>query len=61
MSVGPMTEHVVDFFLESGKAPEQGYKTCASLTKLGERYGKERLESLRSYSCLWYDAVYSQH
>lgn len=45
MSVGPMTEHVVDFFLESGKAPEQGYKACASLTKLGERYGKERLES----------------
>lgn len=45
MSVGPMTEHMVDFFLESGKAPEQGYKACASLTKLGERYGKERLES----------------
>ena len=45
MSVGPMTEHVVDFFLESGKAPEQGYKACASLTKLGEWYGKERLES----------------
>ena len=45
ISVGPMTEHVVDFFLESGKAPEQGYKACASLTKLGERYGKERLES----------------
>ena len=45
MSVGPMTEHVVDFFLESGKAPEQGYKACASLTKLGKWYGKERLES----------------
>ena len=32
-------------FSKSGKAPEQGYKACASLTKLGERYGKERLES----------------
>ena len=32
------------FFLESGKAPEQGYKACASLMKLGERYSKERLE-----------------
>lgn len=45
MSVGPMTEKVVQHFLESGKAAEQGYKSCASLTKLGERYGKKRLES----------------
>ena len=39
-----MAERVVTFFLESGKAPEQGYKACASLMKLGERYSKERLE-----------------
>ncbi len=45
MSVGPMAERVVTFFLESGKAPEQGYKACASLMKLGERYSKERLEN----------------
>ena len=38
-------ERVVTFFLESGKAPEQGYKACASLMKLGERYSKERLEN----------------
>ena len=44
MSAGPMAERVVTFFLESGKAPEQGYKACASLMKLGERYSKERLE-----------------
>ena len=44
MSVGPMAERVVTFFLESGKAPEQSYKACASLMKLGERYSKERLE-----------------
>lgn len=44
MSVGPMTEKVVQHFLTSGAAPEQGYKACASLTKLGERYGRERLE-----------------
>lgn len=35
MSAGPMAERVVAFFLESGKAPEQGYKACASLMKLG--------------------------
>lgn len=45
MSVGPMTEKAVQFFLENGKAAEQGYKACASLTKLGERYGKSRLEA----------------
>ena len=45
MSVGPMTEKVVQYFLTSGRAPEQGYKACASLTKLGERYGRERLEN----------------
>lgn len=45
MSIGPMTEKVVQHFLTSGTAPEQGYKACASLTKLGERYGRERLEN----------------
>lgn len=45
MSVGPMTEKTVDYFLNSGKVAEQGYKACASLTKLAERYGKERLEA----------------
>lgn len=45
MSVGSMTEKVVQHFLTSGAAPEQGYKACASLTKLGERYGRERLEN----------------
>lgn len=45
MSVGPMTEKVVAYFLESGRVPEQGYKACVSLTKLGERYGKKRLEA----------------
>ena len=45
MSAGPMTENVVQHFLESGKAAEQGYKACASLTKLGERYGKKWLEA----------------
>ena len=45
MSVGPMTEKVVYHFLDSGKAPEQGYKACASLKKLGDRYGRKRLEN----------------
>lgn len=34
MTVGSMTEKVVQSLLESGKAPEQGYKACASLKRL---------------------------
>ena len=43
-SVGVNTAAVVKYFLASGKAPEQGYKACASMTKLAERYGERRLE-----------------
>jgi len=42
--IGPQTEKVVHFFLESGRAPEQGFKSCVSLKKLAERYKKERIE-----------------
>lgn len=44
-SVGVHTTKVVQYFLSSGKAPEQGYKACASLMKLGERYSTQRLEN----------------
>lgn len=43
--VGKCTESVVEHFLEMGKAPEQGYKSCVNLVKLSERYGKKKLES----------------
>lgn len=43
-SIGPHTEEVTRFFLESGKAPEQGFKSCASLRKYADRYKKERIE-----------------
>jgi len=42
--IGTGTLAVVKSFLESGKASEQGYKACASLTKLADRYGQERVE-----------------
>lgn len=44
-TVGPNTVSVVKYFLTSGKEPEQGYKYCASLTKLSDRYGPVRLEN----------------
>lgn len=43
--IGLHTNEVVRFFLESPKEPEQGYKACASLTKLCDRYGHHRLEN----------------
>ena len=44
-SIGASTEAVVKNFLISGNAPEQGYKDCVSLRKLGDRYGKKKLEA----------------
>ena len=43
-NVGKSTLAVVKSFLISGKVSEQGYKACASLTKLADRYGHERVE-----------------
>jgi transposase len=44
-SIGNGTLAVVKEFLNNGKVSEQGYKSCASLTKLSDRYGHERLEN----------------
>lgn len=43
--IGKQTHAVVKSFLESGKVSEQGYKACASLTKLADRYGHEKVEN----------------
>lgn len=43
-TVGHRTKEVVKYFLNSGKEAEQGFKFCASLTKLADKYGSERLE-----------------
>ena len=44
-SVGLDTSRVVQYYLTAGAVPEQGYKACASLMKLGEKYGSKRLEN----------------
>lgn len=44
-TAGESTTAVVKHFLTAGSEPEQGYKSCASLTKLGDRYGLKRLEN----------------
>lgn len=54
---GPATGRVVAGILENRPHPEQGYRACLGLMRLGRRYGAERLEAastraehLRSYS-----------
>ncbi len=42
--IGTNTEKIVRFFLESNRAPEQGFKSCVSLKKYGDRYTKDRIE-----------------
>lgn len=37
---------VVESFLSTGSVPEQGYKSCISLMKLCERYGKKKLNNV---------------
>jgi hypothetical protein len=43
-SIGESTTQVVNYFLTSGKEPEQGYKYCVSLLKTADRYGQIRME-----------------
>ena len=54
---GPATGRVVSEILKSRPHPEQGYRACLGLIRLGRRYGDDRLdaacaraERLRSYS-----------
>lgn len=44
-SIGKHTSEVVLGFLKTGKAPEQGYKSCVNLMKLTEKYGKKKTEA----------------
>ena len=36
---------VITYFLSSAKEAEQGYKACASLTRLCEKHGKKEVET----------------
>ena len=41
---GSSIAKTVQYFLNSGKEAEQGFKSCASLMKLEKRYGSKRLD-----------------
>ena len=42
---GPRTAELVQRILDSRPHPEQGYRACLGLLRLGERYGPPRLEA----------------
>lgn len=42
---GPNTAVLAERIMSSRPHPEQGYRSCLGLLRLGERYGKERLEA----------------
>ena len=50
---GPMTEALVTAVLESRRHPEQGFRSCLGILRLGKRYSPERLEAAcaRALAC----------
>ena len=42
---GPSTAAVVKHILGTRKHPQQGFRTCLGIIRLGERYGQSRLEA----------------
>ena len=44
-SIGPQTQKLLAFILESRPHPEQGYRSCLGVLRLKKRYTPERLEA----------------
>ena len=44
-TVGPSAAALVTRILEERPHPEQGYRSCLGILRLGKRYGNERLEA----------------
>ena len=44
-TAGSATQAVADAIMKSRRYPEQGYRSCLGLIRLGDRYGQQRLES----------------
>ena len=42
---GPHTAQLVQVLLQSRQHPQQAYRSCLGLLRLGDRYGQERLEA----------------
>lgn len=44
-TIGPSTQQLVAAILRERAHPEQGYRSCLGILRLGKRYGQERLEA----------------
>jgi transposase len=45
-TIGPLTAELIERILASKPHPEQGYRTCLGVIRLGDKYGKPRLEAV---------------
>ena len=44
-AIGPSTAKLTELILESRPHPEQGYRACIGILRLGRQYGADRLEA----------------
>jgi hypothetical protein len=44
-TIGPQTATLVELILAARPHPEQGYRSCLGLMRLGKEYGVDRLEA----------------
>ena len=44
-AIGPSTANLTELILESQPHPEQGYRACIGILRLGRQYGAARLEA----------------
>ena len=44
-TIGPKTRELAEAILAERRHPEQGYRSCLGILRLGKRYGNERLEA----------------
>jgi transposase len=54
--IGPMTEELCDRILREKPHPEQGYRACMGIARLGKRFGHDRVEAAATRA-LWTGAV----
>jgi transposase len=50
-AIGPFTATLVDKILQSRPHPEQGFRSCLGILRLGKTYGSDRLEAASTRAC----------
>ena len=50
-TIGPFTATLVDKILQSRRHPEQGFRSCLGILRLGKTYGSDRLEAASARAC----------